>query len=271
MPLLDASQMVQLLRGNPTTVVLDVRWSLQAGAQRAQYDQGHVDGAVFMDLDRDLCGPPGPDGRHPLPDAAALEATLRRAGIDDDSKIVVYDDGDMMAAARAWWTLRWAGLDDVHVLNAGMRAWRDDDLPVTDTQSRPAAGTVTVRPGRLPVLDADAAARQARDGTLIDVRAPERYRGETEPLDPVAGHIPKAVNRFGGASIAEQGGFVNQAKLAEQFADLAEDAAVYCGSGVTATRTALAMAAAGRPIPPVYIGSWSNWCALGRPAAVGDA
>ena len=271
MPLIDASELAELLRADPTTVVVDVRWSLSAGALGEEYARGHIDGAVFLDLDRDLCGVAGPDGRHPLPEPGQLTAVLRRSGIDDDSAVVVYDGGDMMAAARTWWTLRWAGLGDVRVLDGGVVAWNDAQLPVTSVIPEPTPGAVTVRPGHLPVLDADGAAERARVGALLDVRAPERFRGEDEPIDPVAGHIPGAKNLFGGANVASKGGFVSREELAVQFADCGDDTAVYCGSGVTAARTALAMAAAGRAVPPVYIGSWSNWCALDRPADAGGA
>ncbi|SDL48770.1 thiosulfate/3-mercaptopyruvate sulfurtransferase [Glycomyces sambucus] len=258
-------------------VRIDVRWTLGGDSKEAEYAAGHLPGAVWLDFDRDVCGPAGPvGGRHPLPDPEALQAVLRAAGIDDDSPVLVYDDGDGMSAARTWWTLRWAGLEDVRVLTGGLRAWTEAGLPVeaqVPASATPASrkfaqrpeGNVTVRPGGLPVLDADGAAAWAAEHDLVDVRSPERYRGEFEPVDPVAGHIPGAVNRF----LAEDD-LGDLDRVRERYASLAEPA-FYCGSGVGAARSALALTAAGRPTPPVYIGSWSDWGSRGRDVAHGEA
>ncbi|WP_415647793.1 sulfurtransferase [Stackebrandtia soli] len=271
MPLIDASTLRTLLTGsNP--VLLDVRWSLADGADHGAYSAGHVPGAVFVDVDEDLCGRPGPDGRHPLPEVAALQDRLRRSGIAANSAVVVYDGGDMLAAARAWWTLRWAGIAEVKVLDGGYPAWIAADGPVSTDEVTPQPGDIVVTPGSLPVLDAAGAAEWAEDRTLVDVRAAARYRGEVEPIDPVAGHIPGAVNHPDTDLIAPGGGFINADARRRELADLPRDIAVYCGSGITAARAALAVASTDRPIPPVYIGSWSGWIASGdRPVARGEA
>ncbi|MEV0644352.1 sulfurtransferase [Phytomonospora sp. NPDC050363] len=275
-PLITAAQLTQALSENPPPVILDVRWSLNGPPGRDGYLLGHLPGAVFLDIDEDLCGPPGPEGRHPLPDADALQNVLRAAGVNADSTVVVYDAGDNTAASRAWWTLRWAGHADVLVLDGGMACWLASDGPVDTAVPEPASGDITVRPGGMPVLDADGAARLASEGLLIDVRAPERFRGETEPIDPVAGHIPGAVNVPDAPNLAEGGGYRSPAELHARYAPLgAEDPdlpiGAYCGSGITATHTALAMTAAGLPTPAVYIGSWSNWITdPSRPVATGE-
>jgi thiosulfate/3-mercaptopyruvate sulfurtransferase len=260
-PLIDADQAA----ARPRAVRLDVRWALGGPSREADYAAGHLPGAVWLDFDRDVCGAVGPvGGRHPLPEPEALQAVLRAAGIDDDSAVLVYDDGDHMAAARTWWTLRWAGLEDVHVLRGGIEAWTGAGLPLETQAPQPKAGAVTVRPGSLPVLDADGAAAWAGERELVDVRAPERYRGEFEPVDPVAGHVPGAVNLFlGEDDLADAG------RLRARY-EAHPGAAFYCGSGVGAARTALAVTEAGLPTPPVYIGSWSDWVAQGREVARGD-
>lgn len=271
-PLITAAQLSQALSEQTPPVILDLRWSLtppggvrNGPSGRDAYMHGHIPGAVFLDLDEDLCGPPGPGGRHPLPDPARLQETLRQAGISGSSRVVCYDAGDMMSASRAWWTLLWVGLRDAVVLDGGMAAWLAADLPLTTAVPEPVPGDLTVRPGAVPVLDAAQAARTAAEGVLIDVRATERYLGETEPIDPVAGHIPGAINVPDAPNLAAGGGFRTPEELRARYLPVgAQDdqtVGVYCGSGVTATHTALAMAAAGLRLPAVYIGSWSNWIA----------
>ncbi|MDP9819542.1 thiosulfate/3-mercaptopyruvate sulfurtransferase [Spirilliplanes yamanashiensis] len=234
---------------NDAPLLIDVRWRLTGPPGRADYAAGHLPGAVFLDLDADLCGPPGPGGRHPLPDPAALQAVLRAAGLSQGRPVVVYDHGDLAAASRAWWTLRWAGVEDVRVLAGGFAGWTGE---VTTRVPDPPPGDVTVRPGGLPVLDAAGAAEVARDGVLVDVRAAERYRGEAEPVDPVAGHIPGAVN----VPVTEVLG--------------APRVGVYCGSGVFAARGVLELHRAGRTDAALYAGSWSHWITdPARPVATG--
>lgn len=247
------------------SIRLDVRWTLGGQSREPDYAARHLPGAVFLDFDRDVCGPVGAvGGRHPLPEPEALQAVLRAVGIDDDSRVLVYDDGDGMPAARTWWTLRWAGLARVQVLHGGIKAWAGAGFPVETQVPQPKPGTVTVRPGSLPVLDAEGAAEWARSRELVDVRAPERYRGEHEPIDPVAGHVPGAVNLFLG-----EDDLADADRLRERYAS-ATPRAYYCGSGVGAARTALAVTAAGLPTPPVYIGSWSDWVSRDREVATGE-
>ena len=260
--------------------VLDVRWWLGGPPGRNVYRAGHIPGAAFIDLDADVSGPAGPGGRHPIPDVAVLQNALRAAGVSATRPVVVYDAGDGLPAARLWWTLRWAGHPDVRVLDGGFGGWQRAGEPIeieTDTEVSPRpAGDFTVVPGHLPVLDADGAAAYARRGALVDARAPERYRGETEPIDPVAGHIPGAGNLPYADLINADGTFRSPADLRERMAragiEEPNEFGAYCGSGVTAAHTALAAAVAGRPIPAVYIGSWSEWITdPRRPIATGNA
>lgn len=258
-------------------VVLDVRWALttaNTGAGRADYDAGHVPGAFFVDLDTELAGPAGEGGRHPLPDPAVVEALARRAGITEPSRVVVYDAKESYAAARAWWVLRWAGVPDVRVLDGGYAAWVTAGLPVSTQEPADRNGDFVVRPGQLPTLDADGAALVAREGLLLDARAPERYAGETEPIDPVAGHVPGAVNSPTAAWLDEDGTF--RKDLAEHWQSVADGRAagpgtvgVYCGSGVTAAHEMLALAELGIDTV-LYPGSWSEWIRdPSRPVATG--
>jgi thiosulfate/3-mercaptopyruvate sulfurtransferase len=269
-----------LLDSDQPPVVLDVRWRLGGPPGRDDYAVGHVPGAVFVDLDTELAAPPGPEGRHPLPDPAALQATLRAAGVDADDTVVVYDDRDGSVAARAWWLLRWAGHADVAVLDGGYAAWTAEGRTVTADVPAPAPGDIAVRPGGMPVLDADQAAALAKSGVLLDARAPERYRGDVEPVDPRAGHVPGAVNAPFGAHVGPDGRWRPADELAERFAELGatRDAEIgaYCGSGVTASSVVLALEAAGVTPPDrpaaLYAGSWSNWSAdPDRPAATGES
>jgi thiosulfate/3-mercaptopyruvate sulfurtransferase len=258
-------------------VLLDVRWRLAGPPARDDYRLGHLPGAVFVDLDTELAAPPGSAGRHPLPDPAALQATLRAAGISADDTVVAYDDRDGSVAARAWWLLRWAGHDAVAVLDGGYAAWTAENRPVTTEVPVPVPGDVVVTPGRLPVLDADQAAALATDGVLLDARAPERYRGDVEPVDPAAGHVPGARNAPFAGHIGPDGRWLAPAELAARFAELGVAAGTpvgaYCGSGVTASSVVLAVEASGVTDRPaaLYAGSWSNWSAdPARPVATGD-
>jgi thiosulfate/3-mercaptopyruvate sulfurtransferase len=258
--------------------VVDVRWRLAGPSARDDYGKGHLPGAVFLDLDNDLAAPPGPAGRHPLPDPAALQATLRAAGINADDTVIAYDDRDGSVAARAWWLLRWAGHHDVAVLDGGYAAWTEEDRPVTTEIPDPAPGDIVVTPGGMPVLDADQAAALATGpGVLLDARAPERYRGDVEPVDPRAGHVPGARNAPFAGHLGPDGRWRGPAELAARFTELgvSGDAPVgaYCGSGVTASSVVLAIELSGVREQPaaLYAGSWSNWSAdPARPVATGD-
>ena len=258
--------------------VLDVRWRLGGPPGRELYDAAHIPGAKFVDLDKDLAGPPGAGGRHPLPATADFERAMHRANVRDGQPVVVYDDADSTAAARAWWLLRYFGHSSVRVLNGGLRAWTAGGYPVVAAgQEVPTIepGLFTARPGQLGLLDADGAAASARDGVLLDARAGERYRGEVEPVDPVAGHIPGAVSAPTAENVNQDGTFRSAADLAGRFAALGatdgRPVAAYCGSGVTAAHEVLALALAGIPAG-LYVGSWSNWITdQARPVATGPS
>ena len=258
----------------PGPVLLDVRWRLGGPPGLDRYRQGHLPGAVFVDLDRDLSAPPGPGGRHPLPDPAAFQAAMRAAGVSQDRPVVVYDDRDATAAARAWWLLRYHGHENVRVLDGGYQAWLAAGLPVSAANPAGPPGDFTGRPGHMPVLDAAGAADVARTGLLLDARAGERYRGEQEHVDPVAGHIPGAVSAPTADNVRPDGTFRTAAELAARFTALGADLEVgpvgtYCGSGVTAAHEVLALALAGIPAA-LYVGSWSNWITdPARPVATG--
>ncbi|CAN7403795.1 sulfurtransferase [Knoellia sp. LjRoot47] len=257
-----------------TVRVLDVQYSL-AGDGPALYAVAHVPDAPHLDLDAVLAGPPGEGGRHPLPDPAVLEAGLRAVGVDDGDTVVVYDQQTSLASARAWWVLRWAGITDVRVLDGGLAAWRASGGAVTTEVPVVEPGTVTVRPGSVAVLDADGAARVAMDGILLDSRAGERFRGETEPIDAVAGHIPGARNAPMAEQLEADGRFRSADELRAYFAGLgvtdAGEVGTSCGSGVTAAHTALALHLAGFEAVP-YVGSWSHWITdPDRPVETGPA
>jgi thiosulfate/3-mercaptopyruvate sulfurtransferase len=259
---------------DPRPVLVDVTWNLAGPPGKEAYDAGHLPGAHFVDLDTELAAPPGP-GRHPLPTATTVTATFARLGITSaGTPVVVYDANNAMAAARAWWTFRYFGLTNVRVLDGGLAAWQAAGEPLTtEVPSGGVPGGFVATPGHIPVLDAEGAAAVAAKGILLDARAPERFAGEVEPMDPVAGHIPGAVNAPTGANVTESGHFRTPAELRERFTALGvtegADVAVYCGSGVTAAHEALALESAGIPAT-VYIGSWSEWITdPTRPVATG--
>jgi thiosulfate/3-mercaptopyruvate sulfurtransferase len=271
--------LADLLIGDEPPVVLDVRWRLGGPPGLAEYRRGHLPGAVFVDLDTELAAPPGPAGRHPLPDPAALQAALRAAGVRSGRPVVIYDAADGSVAARAWWLLRWSGHTEVAVVDGGYAAWTDEQRPVSTDEATPTPGDIDVRPGAMPVLTADEAAALAEAGVLLDARAPERYRGDVEPVDPRAGHVPGAVNAPFAGHLGADGRWRPAAELAERFATLGvrPDAPVgaYCGSGVTASSVVLALEVAGvtsaAAPAALYAGSWSNWSAdPDRPVATGD-
>jgi len=282
-PLIDVTSLARSLATGPPPVLLDVRWRL-AGSPGppgiAAYRAGHLPGAVFVDLDRDLSGASGPGGRHPLPEAAAFQLAMRRAGVSDGRDAVVYDEADATAAARGWWMLRYFGHSRVRVLDGGYRAWVAAGQPVvTGAGGAPPPGDFTARPGGMQVLDAGGAAALARGGALLDARAGERYRGEAEPVDPVAGHIPGAVSAPTAGNVLADGRFRPAPELRARFAALGVTAAAgdaggavagsYCWSGVTAAHEVLALAVAGLPAA-LYVGSWSHWVTEpARPVATG--
>ncbi|MFI1103603.1 sulfurtransferase [Streptomyces melanogenes] len=275
--IISAPELADELTGARPPVLLDVRWQLSvakaAGAAafdgRAEYEAGHLPGAVFVDLDAELAGPPGAGGRHPLPDVAAFGAVMRRAGVSAGTPVVVYDGGQGWAAARAWWLLRWTGHRDVRVLDGGLAAWTgalSTDVPA------PAEGDFAPEPGAVGLLDADGAAALARSGLLLDARAGERYRGEVEPIDRVGGHIPGAVSAPTTENVGPDGRFLAPEVLADRFkalGALGTEVGVYCGSGVSGAHEVLALAVAGIPAA-LYAGSWSQWSSdESRPVATG--
>ncbi|MEU0193985.1 sulfurtransferase [Streptomyces afghaniensis] len=276
--IISASDLASDLTGANPPVLLDVRWQLTVAKAtgeppydgRAAYAEGHLPGAVFVDLDRELASAPGEGGRHPLPDLARFGAAMRRAGVSSGTPVVVYDGGQGWAAARAWWLLRWTGHPDVRVLDGGLPAWEG---PLEKTVPTPAEGDFVPEPGATGLLDADAAAALARSGVLLDARAGERYRGEVEPIDPVAGHIPGAVSAPTTENVGADGCFLPAEELRARFKGLGVTGearvGVYCGSGVSAAHEVLALAVAGIPAE-LYVGSWSQWSSdPDRPVAVG--
>ncbi|MGX7826814.1 sulfurtransferase [Actinokineospora sp. 24-640] len=276
--LVSPADIASLLDGPLAPALLDVRWRLGGPSCRPDHAAGHLPGAVFVDLDSELAAPPGDGGRHPLPEPAALQRTLRAAGVRTDRPVVVYDADNGMAAARAWWLLRWAGHDRVAVLDGGYAAWTTAGLPVSADDPAPEPGDITVRPGAMPVLDAEDAAALARTGILLDARAPERYRGEVEPVDPRAGHIPGALNAPFAGNTDANGRWLSPDALAARFTALGVPAGAtvgaYCGSGVSAASVVLALEVAGVTGPgrhaALYAGSWSHWCVdPERPVATG--
>ncbi|NPC95253.1 sulfurtransferase [Nocardioides sp. zg-DK7169] len=242
-----------------SVTVLDVRYRLGGPPGAQEYAAGHVPGAAYVDLDTELAAPPGEGGRHPLPAPADFEAAMRRAGVRADRPVVVYDDWSGHAAARCWWLLRHHGHDDVRVLDGGWSAWLAEEGPVEVDTRRPEPGDFVAAPGRMPVVEADDVLDVP---VLVDARAPERYRGETEPVDPVAGHVPGAVNVPTTTNLRADGRFRSAEEIRALYAAAGvsgeEDIAVYCGSGVTAAHDVLALELAGVRAA-LYPGSWSGW------------
>lgn len=273
MPHLITAEELAALTGAPRLRLLDVRWRLDQPDGRPAYAEGHVPGAVFVDLGAELARAGRADeGRHPLPTRAALEAAARRWGIDDGDTVIVYDDWNSVSAARAWWLLRGSGIADVRVLDGGIRAWTGAGLPLEQGDVVPPPGTVALTELAAPVVTTDGAGAWPGRGVLLDARAPERYRGDTEPIDPVAGHIPGARN-LPASALLDDGRFRDPAALRDAFAAAGATpgvpVAAYCGSGVTAAHTALAAALVGIEVT-VYPGSWSAWSNTpGRPIATG--
>ncbi|MGX9882462.1 sulfurtransferase [Streptomyces sp. NPDC002276] len=268
-------ELAELLRSERPPVLLDVRWALGDPHGRDHYADGHVPGAVYVDLDTELAAPASPEGgRHPLPDLAELQESARRWGIGSGRPVVVYDDLGNTAAARAWWLLRYAGVDEVTLLDGALGAWRTAGLPLeSGIPADPAPGDVVLRAGALPITDADGAAELAVSGLLLDARAGERYRGEVEPVDPRAGHVPGAVSAPTGENLTSDGTFRSPEELRKRFEERGAGAAsrigVYCGSGVTAAHQIAALEIAGFEAT-LFPGSWSAWSAdPARPAATG--
>lgn len=274
-PLISATELADLIRDGRAPRLLDVRWRLDQPEGRPAYLDGHLPGAVYVDLDNELARRGDPrQGRHPLPVREQLQEAARRWGIHAGDTVVAYDDVHSVAAARAWWVLTRSGLPDVRVLDGGLRGWLAERLPLETGDVLAPRGDVVLSDITEGVAAIDDVEEWPDHGLLLDVRAPERYRGDAEPLDPVAGHIPGAVNLPTTVHLTA-GKFRSPDEIRASFAaaGVAEGVAVaaYCGSGIAATHTALAGVLAGIEVV-VYPGSWSQWSRTrGRLAAVGPA
>lgn len=257
---------------DPNVCIVDCRFSLpEPDLGRNQYEQAHIPGAYYLSLDQDLSSPVQTHGgRHPLPDPAQFAARMNELGVQSAqagqpaTRVVAYDDSNFAFAARLWWLLRYFGHDQVAVLNGGWSAWQAGGYPTVTEQPQPQSGTFKPEIRDRTLVDIEQV-KQRKDQpgvTVIDSRAPERYRGEVEPIDPIAGHIPGAVNYPWMRVVDENHQLRSQTELRELYADLqpAEEVIVYCGSGVTACVNLLAMEAAGFPNGKLYVGSWSDWC-----------
>ncbi|MGM0633914.1 MAG: sulfurtransferase [Pseudomonadota bacterium] len=264
--LISAPTLASLLP-DPGLLLFDTRASLQDSEQgRRAYAESHIPGALFLDLEEDLSGPiiPGETGRHPLPDPDVLEARLRGLGLRQQDRVVVYDDGPGFFAARLWWLLRWMGMERVQVLDGGFQAWTLEALPLSDRhRPREWPGDFCATLAHDRTITADEVMQHLDSGRLdlIDARAPERYRGEQEPIDPVAGHIPGAHCLPCAGNLDEKGRFLPRDQLRQRFHELPsqDDLVSYCGSGVTACHNILAAVEAGLREPRLYPGSWSEW------------
>ena len=276
-PLISASALTELLGSTRGLVLLDVRWQLGRDDTRDEYAAGHIPGAIYVDLDTDLSGPPDEQaGRHPLPTPEAVEQAAARWGVRPDSLVVVYDDNSGMSAARAWWLLRWIGHERVYVLNGGLSAWRAAGGPLTaaETPAPSAAPAVPRDRGSMPTVDATDIG-EGRVEVLLDARSADRFRGEHEPVDRVAGHIPGAISAPTTDNLGPDGCLLGVDELRSRFEQLGASTgrrvAVYCGSGVTAAHEILALEAAGIRAA-LFAPSWSGWIAdPDRPVATGDS
>jgi thiosulfate/3-mercaptopyruvate sulfurtransferase len=254
---------------DPGLRIADVRWWLtDPDRGRRDYAVAHIPRAVFIDVDRDLVAAQGP-GRHPLPDAPAFLRSMEAAGFGATNRIVAYDDAGGTVAARLWWMLDDLGHRDVHVLDGGIQAWLAAGGPVTAEVPILPAGSLPLRDHWTRTIDREALIDRLGSAPITDARAPERYRGETEPIDPVAGHIPTAVSRPTAGNLGADGRFRSPAELRARFESLGDGVVVACGSGVNACHNALAMRVAGLPDPLLYPGSYSDWSRAGLPIATG--
>lgn len=262
-PLISVDELDELTND---VVLCDIRWDLTDPAKgRETYEKGHIPGAVFVDLDVDLSAAPGDTGRHPLPEPGEFAATLSSLGVTPDTHVVAYDDVGDRIAARMWWMLRAIGHDRVQVLDGGYQAWIDAGKDI-------GVGTVTASLAHYPeprAFSGTVSHDELDQRVVVDARSGERYRGEIEPVDPKAGHIPGAINIPAELNLAQDGRFLLGSELGNVYADVPDGAVVSCGSGVTACHDALAMVVAGRPMPHLYVGSFSEWSRLDLPVNTG--
>lgn len=276
--LIEVDELAAAMESGTAPVLLDVRWNLAGPPGRLEYEEGHIPFAQWVDLETALAGPPGENGRHPLPDPDVFGAAMQRCGVSAGSPVVVCDGATSMAAARLWWLLTDAGHRDVRVLNGGVAAWQDAGMPVVPGPAEEVPpGDFVPQPGHRHSISVEEVAAlvaaDPEDGpALLDVRAAERFRGDEEPIDPVAGHIPGAVNLPATEHLAADGRFRSPVELAVQFRDLGlgDQPVVYCGSGVSATQSLLALEVAGLRDGVLFPGSWSAWITdPDRPVATG--
>jgi thiosulfate/3-mercaptopyruvate sulfurtransferase len=277
--LLVSTQTLAAHLADPDWIIFDTRHELSNPASgRQAWQAGHIPGAYFMHLDEDLSGAKtGANGRHPLPEVADFAARMNRCGVAPGRQVVVYDDGGCSYAARLWWMLRWLGHDDVALLDGGFAAWKSENRPVDAAVPAPREGRFEPKPMLGATVDTPyvAAFRDKPQVRLIDARGPARFRGEQEPLDPVAGHIPGSVNCFFQQNLGPDGRLLPPQELRARFLEVLAGAppglAIHsCGSGVTACLNLFAMELAGLAGSRLYPGSWSEWCAdPSRPVATG--
>ena len=271
-PLVDADWLAAH-RDDPDLRIIDFRWYLDGRSGLAAYEAGHVPGAAFVDLAGDVTGHVPGAGRHPLPAAVAFERAMRAAGVGSDSVVIAYDDTGGSTAARLWWMLRYFGHDAAAVLDGGLAAWPG---PLATGVEQPGPGDFTAGPPRDHLkVDYEDVRRRSEDVVLLDARAPERYRGEVEPVDPRAGHVPGARSAFFGGNLDDQLRFLPADALRRRYEALGAaggaDIVVYCGSGVTACHDLLALERAGIPGARLYVGSWSDWSSRpDAPIATGE-
>lgn len=275
-PIIDITRLHALLQEPAPLRLLDVRWALDGSTGRGTYLEGHLPGAVYIDLDTELAAPARPEaGRHPLPSPEDFAATLQRAGVGPQTRVVAYDDTDGGPSSRLVWMLRAIG-QDAAVLSGGLAAW-DGELATGEETVQPSADAVPARPwpeDAVASIDEVAAAAASEGAVVIDARAGARYRGETEPIDPRPGHVPGAITLPYAGNLDDQRRFLPDEQLRERFASAGagtdDEVIVYCGSGITATHDVLALQQAGYTDVRLFPGSWSQWSAdESRPAATG--
>jgi thiosulfate/3-mercaptopyruvate sulfurtransferase len=254
--------------GDPLWAIVDCRFYLvEPSKGEAEYEKEHLPGATYADLDRDLAGPKtGTNGRHPLPSLETMTERFSRFGIDDQVQVVAYDTSQGQMAARLWWMLRYLGHDSAAVLDGGLQSWKAGGFPVVSGRESRAPRSFTAHPRESMRVDLEALERERTEHLLIDARAPERFRGEVEPFDPVKGRIPGARNHPTASSLAADGRFLAPSELRARFQSIlrsrpADSVVSYCGSGVTACHNLLAMDVAGLRGARLYPGSWSEWSA----------
>lgn len=273
--LIDVESLQTRLASGEPIAVLDVRWALGDPNGYQHYLDGHIPGGVYVDLERGLAAPGAPkQGRHPLPEPADFQEAARRWGLDDGGVVVAYDDNGSMSAARLWWLLRDAGHEQVYLLDGGLNAWKQAGYALEAGSTTPTPGSVRLASGRMPSVSMAEAGSFPDRGLLLDARAGERYRGESEPIDPRAGHIPGARSAPTSDNLTADGRFKPAVELRERFESLGAGGkslspggpgenppaavAVYCGSGITAAHEIAALEIAGLS-GALYPGSWSQW------------